>query len=172
MPTLGKNVEYAIHSLVYFVGNSKGSTITIKDLSTFQNISESYLAKVFTKLKKSGIVRSNIGVKGGYALARDPEKISFLDIVLAVEGEISFFECNGIRDNCIILDQKNLPWKKGELCTIHKVMMEAEEKIKDSLREKTLQWLFDTINEKSSPKNRAATINWFENNVFKTKTEN
>jgi Rrf2 family protein len=167
MPTLGKNVEYAIHSLVYLVGNSKGSTITIRDLSGFQNISESYLAKVFTKLKKSGIVRSNIGVKGGYSLARDPEVITFLDIVLAVEGEISFFECNGIRDNCVILDQSNLPWKKGDLCTIHKVMMEAEEKIKESLREKTLQWLFDTVNDKTSPENRAATNKWFADNVFK-----
>jgi Rrf2 family protein len=171
MPTLGKNVEYAIHSLVYLVGNSKGSTITIRDLSGFQNISESYLAKVFTQLKKSGIVRSNIGVKGGYSLARDPEKISFLDIVLAVEGEISFFECNGIRDNCVILDQKNLPWRKGDVCTIHKVMMEAEEKIKEALQEKNLQWLFDTINSKTSPENRTATINWFQDNVFKSKTE-
>lgn len=169
MPTLGKNVEYAIHSLVYFVGNPKGSTITIRDLAKFQNISETYLAKAFTKLKKSGIVRSNIGVQGGYSLAKAPSEITFLDIVLAVEGEISFFECNGIRDNCILLDHGNLPWKKGDLCTIHQAMIETENKIKDSLREKDLQWLFNTIKQKAGAKMMTATDNWFENNVFKSK---
>lgn len=169
MPTLGKNVEYAIHSLVYFVGNPKGSTITIRDLATFQNISETYLAKAFTKLKKSGIVRSNIGVQGGYSLAKAAAEITFLDIVLAVEGEISFFECNGIRDNCILLDQGNLPWKKGDFCTIHQAMIETENKIKDSLREKNLQWLFDTIKQKAGSKMMTATDNWFEDNVFKSK---
>jgi Rrf2 family protein len=168
MPTLGKNVEYAIHSLVYFVGNPKGSTITVRDLAKFQNISETYLAKAFTKLKKSGIVKSNIGVKGGYALARAPDKITFLDIVLAVEGEISFFECNGIRDNCILLDPENLPWKKGDYCTIHQAMIDTENKIKESLREKSLQWVFDTINKKASPELMVATKGWFEDNVFKT----
>ncbi|MEN0055079.1 MAG: Rrf2 family transcriptional regulator [Mucilaginibacter sp.] len=167
MPTLGKNVEYALHSLVYLVGVPKGSTVTIRDLAKFQNISESYLAKVFTKLKKGKIVRSNIGVKGGYSLGKLPSEITFLDVVLAVEGELSFFECKGIRDQCVILDQANLPWKKGEYCTIHLVMKETENKIKDTLREKNLEWLHDKVYSQTSPKLIADTINWFQTNVFK-----
>ncbi|HEY4107524.1 Rrf2 family transcriptional regulator [Puia sp.] len=167
MPTLGKNVEYALHSLVYLVGTPKGSTITIRDLAKFQNISESYLAKVFTKLKKGKIVRSNIGVKGGYALARAADEITFLDVVLAVEGELSFFECKGIRDKCVILDQANLPWKRGDVCTIHQVMIEAENKIRETLRGKNVKWLYDTINNKVSPKLQANILGWFNTNVFR-----
>jgi Rrf2 family protein len=169
MPTLGKNVEYALHSLVYFVGNPKGSTITIHDLSRFQNISETYLAKAFTKLKKAGIVKSNIGVKGGFSLGRSPEEITFLDVVLAVEGEISFFECNGIRENCILVDPNNSPWVKGEYCTIHKVMIETENKIKDALRQKNLQWLFETIRKESKSGLLDKSKIWFDNNVFNSK---
>lgn len=168
MPTLGKNVEYAIHSLVYFVGNPPGSTITIRDLSRFQNISETYLAKAFTKLKKSGIVRSNIGVKGGYSLAKSPDQITFLDIVLAVEGEISFFQCNGVRERCILVDQQNSPWRKGELCTIHQVMIETENKIKESLKAKNLQWLYETIKKESTSGLIEKSAVWFQNNVFNT----
>jgi Rrf2 family protein len=169
MPTLGKNVEYAIHSLVYLIDNPKDITITVRDLANFQNISETYLAKAFTKLKKAGIVRSNIGVKGGYKLARSPVEITFLDIVLAVEGEISFFECNKIRDNCILLDKENLPWKKDSYCAIHLVMIETENKIKDSLREKNLQWVYDTIQKKYGQEMVDKTQNWFQLNVFNTK---
>lgn len=166
MPTLGKNVEYAIHSLVYFVGNPMGSTITIKALSKFQHISESYLAKTFTKLKKSGIVKSNVGVKGGYSLARDADQITFLDIVIAVEGEISFFKCNGIRDTCVLFDSQSPPWKKGDLCTIHQVMIGVENEIKASLKRKTLQWLYDTIAKNANREFVDNTKSWFDKNVF------
>lgn len=166
MPTLGKNVEYAIHSLVYLIDNPKSETITVRDLAAFQNISETYLAKAFTKLKKAGIVKSNIGTKGGYTLARSAEEISFLDIVLAVEGEISFFECNNIRDNCILMDKENLPWKKDSYCAIHLVMIETENKIKDSLSQKNLQWVYNTIRRQYGQEMIDTTRNWFHSNVF------
>lgn len=169
MPTLGKNVEYAIHSLVYLIDTPEGNTITVRDLAHFQNISETYLAKAFTKLKKAGIVRSNIGVKGGYKLARSASEITFLDIVLAVEGEISFFECNEIRDNCIMLDKENLPWKKGSFCAIHLAMIETENKIKDSLREKNLQWVHDTMRKQYGQEMIDKSKKWFQVNIYKEK---
>lgn len=169
MPTLGKNVEYTIHSLVYLIDTPDNSTITVRDLAKFQNISETYLAKAFTKLKKAGIVRSNIGVKGGFKLARSASEITFLDIVLAVEGEISFFECNDIRDNCVLLDKKNLPWKKGNYCAIHLAMIETENKIKESLQEKKLQWVYDTIRKQYGQEMIDETQNWFQLNIFNSK---
>lgn len=169
MPTLGKNVEYAIHSLVYLIDNPNDNTITVRDLANFQNISETYLAKAFTKLKKARIVKSNIGVKGGYRLSRQPDEITFLDIVLAVEGEISFFECDNIRDNCILLDKQNLPWKKESYCAIHLVMIDTENKIKESLREKNLQWVHDMIRKQYGQEMIDNTTNWFQLNVFNAK---
>jgi Rrf2 family protein len=151
MPTLGTNVEHAIHALIYLCAVPHGTVITVKDLSKYQDVSESYLAKAFTSLKKAGIVRSNIGVKGGYALSRAPAEISFLDIALAIEGEISFFQCNGIREKCILVDQDDRPWEKGDVCTIHLVMMEIENKIRDSLKAKSLEWLFRTVKEGTMP---------------------
>lgn len=169
MPTLGKNVEYAIHSLVYLIDTPQESTITVRDLAHFQKISETYLAKAFTKLKKAGIVRSNIGVKGDYKLARPASEITFLDIVLAVEGEISFFECNNIRDNCVLLDKKDLPWKKDSFCAIHLAMIEIENKIKDSLQEKNVQWVYDRIHKQYGQEMIDKTQNWFQENVFNLK---
>ena len=76
-------VEYAIHCLLYMVNMEDGKSIGIRDLSTFQGISETYLSKIYAKLSKSGIVKSVPGVKGGYTLARSADKITFCDIVEA-----------------------------------------------------------------------------------------
>lgn len=70
-------VEYALHCLVYLIDHTEDSSIGIKELSTFQGVSETYLSKIFSKLSKNGIVSSVPGVKGGYKLAKSPEEISF-----------------------------------------------------------------------------------------------
>lgn len=149
MPALSKSVEYAIHSLVNLVDCPKGKTITIRSLAEFQNITETYLAKIFTRLKKGGIVKSNIGVTGGYTLAKDPAAITFWDIVVAVEGQFSFFECHNIRENCVMYQGASIDWAKCDTCTIHQVMKDVEKLIAKSLMEKNLRWLADTIDAKT-----------------------
>ncbi len=102
MALIGKGSEYALHCLLYLIDLPDGASLTIGVMAEFQGVSPSYLAKIFTKLKKAGLVRSSIGSKGGFELARSPDKISFLDVVLAVEGEINFFECRNILAGTII----------------------------------------------------------------------
>ena len=54
---------------------------------------EDYLAKALQGLSQAGIVESTLGPAGGYRLAKAPEKISFLDVIEAVEGRTSTFGC-------------------------------------------------------------------------------
>lgn len=82
-----------------------GRAVGIKDLAAFQGVSETYLSKVYTKLRKSGIVKSIPGVNGGYELARIPESITFWNIVEAVEGKTPLFQCAEIRQTEILLDK-------------------------------------------------------------------
>jgi Rrf2 family protein len=158
MPLLGKGVEYAIHSMYYLVDASKDSTMTIADLATFQNISESYLAKIFTRLQKGGLVRSNLGVKGGYVLAKSPEDISFWDIAVAVEGRVSLFECHDVRSGCVIgLGNAN----KTEVCTVHAVFLEASQKLEAFLKTRNLRWLHTTLLDVIPDNMRTEAENWF-----------
>lgn len=155
-------VEYALHCLLYMIDIPAGKSVGIKDLATFQGVSETYLSKVYTKLRKSGIVKSIPGVNGGYALARDPESISFWDVIEAVEGSTQFFQCAEIRQNGILLDKDNLPDTHTKCpCLIKVVMWDAEEQMRQYLREKTLAWLHGQVGEKLSKEQTQATINWF-----------
>lgn len=157
-------VEYAIHCLLYMVNLEEGRSVGIKDLATFQGISETYLSKVYAKLSKAGIIESIPGVKGGYVLARSAEKITFWDIVEAVEGKEPFFQCAEIRQNNILLDKDNLPDTYTKCpCLISVVMHEAENEMKKYLNEKTLAWLYDQVYNKMFSKDmEETTIKWFK----------
>lgn len=156
-------VEYALHCLLYMVKLDADKSVGIKDLAAFQGISETYLSKVYTKLSKSGIVKSVPGVKGGYKLAKDAEEITFWNVVEAVEGQESFFQCAEIRQNSILVDKENLPDTYTKCpCLIKVVMLEAEEEMKKYLNNKTLSWLYDEVYKKKLPENmEKLTIDWF-----------
>jgi Rrf2 family protein len=137
-------VEYALHCLVYLIDIPEDSSTGIKELSTFQGISDTYLSKIFTKLSKAGIVNSVPGVKGGYRLAKSPEEISFWDVIKAVEGPKPIFQCKNIKDNGYLYRENCCSAPSS--CTINIVMLAAEEKMREFLRSKTLAWLNEELN--------------------------
>ncbi|ADO81878.1 RrF2 family transcriptional regulator [Ilyobacter polytropus] len=158
-------VEYGLHCLLYLVDHPEGKAISVKELSTFQGISETYLSKVFTKLKKSGIVRSTPGVKGGYELARDSKDISFWDVIEAIEGNSNLFQCAGILKSTVINTEEEVEKYSGDCpCIIKNVMLDAEEQMRIYLREKSLYWLNEKVKEEVSETRIEATKKWFTPN--------
>ncbi len=156
-------VEYALHCLTYLVDLPGEAHIGIKELATYQGVSETYLSKTFTKLAKAGIVRSLPGLRGGYQLARDPQDISFWDVVEAIEGPSSLFRCTEVRQHCILLKGKEIPGDiLGAPCTIRVVMQDAEEQMKTYLKGKTLAWLQGVLKEKIPLERQEAMSRWFQ----------
>lgn len=160
----GVGIEYALHSLFYMIEIPQGKTIGIKELAYLNSISETYLSKVFTKLRKNGIVSSVSGVSGGYKLAKEPEEISFWDIVEAVEGNSYSFQCMEVRQN-------NILSKPGEFsstcpCLIKVVMNDAEEQMRNYLRGKSLRWLFEEVSKDFSKERKEKISQWIQDSVL------
>jgi Rrf2 family protein len=149
-------VEYAFHSLFYMVDIPERKTVGIRQIAELNGITESYLSKVFAKLRKAGIVRSITGVKGGYELARRSEDVSFWDIIEAIEGPSFFFQCAEIRKKNIFVDDPSVFTDKCP-CLIKVVIQEAEELFRDRLRTKSLRWLYDQV-EKDFPDGKKKVI--------------
>lgn len=137
-------VEYAFHSLFYMVDLPRGKTVGIRQIAELNAITETYLSKVFAKLRKAGIVRSIPGVKGGYELARLAEDISFWDIIEAIEGPSFYFQCVEIRKKNIFVDDPSVFTDKCP-CLIKVVIQEAEELFRGRLKTKSLRWLYDQV---------------------------
>jgi Rrf2 family protein len=161
---LGKGTEYALHSLFYMIDMPIGTTIGIKELAELNKLSETYLSKIFTKLRKSGIVRSSQGAKGGYELAKRAENISFWDIIEAVEGSAYMFQCAEIRQANILADETDA-CKCSKPCLIKVVMQEAEDQMRMYLAGKTLAWLRDAVYKDFSDNKKEAIEKWVAKSI-------
>lgn len=157
----GIGVEHALHSLFYLVDLPKNKTVGIKKIAEINNLADAYLSKVFSKLSKAGIVRSTPGSKGGYELAKDPEDISFWDIIEAIEGSSNFFQCVETRKDNIFVEDKSIFTKECP-CLIKVVILEAEELFRNSLRSKSLRWLHDKVKKDFSAETKKSISNWIE----------
>ncbi|QGQ97617.1 Rrf2 family transcriptional regulator [Paenibacillus psychroresistens] len=155
-------VEYGLHCLVYLIDIPPDATIGIKELSAFQGVSETYLSKIFSKLTKAGIVSSVPGAKGGYKLAKSPAEISFWDVVEAVEGSTPIFQCKNIKDNSYLCrDEDYAACSRASSCEINIVMLEAEDSMRNVLRNKTLTWLNEKLDRVLTPESRKETREYF-----------
>lgn len=130
-------VEYAIHALLLMVGNDHRAPSS-RDLADLLGVSPSFVAKLFPKLEKAGIVAASEGVRGGYRLARPAATISFLEIVDAIEGEKPLFDCQEVRRRCPLYAGKPPSWVTRGRCAVHATMVRAEEAMRASLAQQTL----------------------------------
>lgn len=154
-------VEYGLHCLLWLVGC--GSTpASSRDLAELQGISPSFVAKIFPRLEKAGIVQASAGVRGGYRLAKAPEQITVLDVVDAIEGHKPLFECVEIRDRCAVYADNPPDWAAQGVCAIHAVMLEAEEAMRRRLAQDTLATLAASVVRKAPPAFFVEARDWLD----------
>jgi Rrf2 family protein len=132
---LKNQVEWALHCCAMMMALPDGATVPAKVLAEFHGVPKEYLSKALQALSQAGIVSGTLGPSGGYRLARAADDISFLDIVEAVEGKRSTFRCDEIRANNPCLPRRH---RAAKPCTIARVMWNADEAWRQSLRAVTL----------------------------------
>jgi len=114
-----KATNYALHTMLALTETSTVKSVGVQQLAESQGVSPTYLSKILTRLVKAGLIESVSGANGGYRLSRNKDDITFLDIIHAIEGSASLFECDFVH---------------GEECTIQAVMKEAEAKMESHLK--------------------------------------
>jgi Rrf2 family iron-sulfur cluster assembly transcriptional regulator len=81
--------RYGVRAVINLAGAVNGHPVSISRIAAEEGISPEFLEQIFFKLKKSGLIRSIRGPKGGFLLEVDPARISIKDILDAV-GENVF----------------------------------------------------------------------------------
>lgn len=162
MSHIGSGVEKALHCLLFLVDPGEEGIPSARDLAEFQGVSPSFVAKLFTKLEKFGIVQSDEGVAGGFRLGRPASTISVLDVVDAIEGKKPLFRCRDIRRNCVLFNNDPPKSATRGVCAIHGVMIEAERRMRGALAEVSLQALAEQSTAKLPNALLSATDNWFK----------
>lgn len=130
-----KATDYALHTMLFLMAAAPDKPIGVQQLADRQGVSPTYLSKILTKLAKANMIESASGANGGYKLKRNWEKLTFLDIIHAIEGTASLFDCS--------LDH-------GPDCLIQQVVVAAERKMEAELRTRTINELAQKMKDLES----------------------
>ena len=85
--------RYALRVLIDLAEHNSGGFVSLKDIAERQGISKKYLEQIVPMLTRNGILRTNRGNKGGYALMRPASEISVGDVLRATEGSLAPVAC-------------------------------------------------------------------------------
>ena len=81
----------AFHTLA--VASCRGGSISAKEAAERLGLSPSYLTKILRTLTAQGILESTRGMGGGFSLARQPEFITLMEVLVALDGPLPSRAC-------------------------------------------------------------------------------
>ncbi len=94
---LGTRGRYAVMAMAELAlctgGTGEARPVTLAEIATRQDISQSYLEQLFGRLRRAGLVLSARGPGGGYRLARPAAELRIVDIVVAVDENLRATRC-------------------------------------------------------------------------------
>ena len=90
---LSTKSTYGLRAMLAIARDNDGGATSILDISKREGISVAYLEQLLNKLRRSGIIESIRGPKGGYVLSRKTDDITVKDIVDTLEGGIYPVHC-------------------------------------------------------------------------------
>ena len=125
---------YALRVLTDMVKHDgQNNYLCICDISTRLNISRKYLETIMTLLAKNGLIDSKRGASGGYRLIKEAKDYNLLEIMEALEEDLSPISCLSDASSC----------RNCSICPTFDTFKELQDTICEYLKTKTLQ---DLIN--------------------------
>lgn len=122
-----RRTDYGVRALINLAQNyPKGQAAPA--ISKDMEIPVGFLRQVLQELGRAGLVSSQPGRSGGYALTKDPQQITLHEVIEALEGRNE--------DPACALDGGPCHWEKA--CAIHWVWMAAKEAFAKTLQSATL----------------------------------
>lgn len=85
---ISRKADYGLLALTYLARQEEGHICYRNEIARRFRISRTVLAKILQTLRRSGILRSHLGARGGYSLARPPDKISLAEVLKALGADV------------------------------------------------------------------------------------
>jgi len=128
---LSKSCVYGLRASLFLAARDKNGFMPIRKMSDKLEISFHFLTKILQQLTAAGILESYKGPNGGVRLMRSGEKISLMEVVIAIDGDYMLTECALGLPGCGIMKP----------CPIHEKWAETRDKIKNMLESTSLSEL-------------------------------
>ena len=132
---INQATDYAFRAVLYLAGQPLGEMVEAQAIAHRQVVPMRFLLKIMPSLIKAGIVKSQRGVGGGYALARSPEDISLLDVLVAIEGPIFLNRC--------LIDESYCSRHAAPECLVHQALSDIQKRLESDFESYSLADLLD-----------------------------
>jgi Rrf2 family protein len=123
MLRLSKKSDYGLMAVNHLARHYGEGASSARDIAQAYGIPAGLMAKVLQRLARKGLLKSQQGPTGGYALSRPPEFISALDVISAIDGPVMITSCSTERGECF----------QTPLCTVKEPLLRVNERIVSAL---------------------------------------
>ena len=130
--------RYGIRAMVELAVGFGDGPVQLKVIARRQAISVKYLEQLISVLKSGGFVHSIRGTKGGYVLAKRPDKIRLNEIFAVLEGDVVTADC--VRDAKVC--------SRSCDCVTRDIWADVQRAIDEILGSVTLQDMVDRLNSR------------------------
>ena len=126
--------EYAVRCVMCLARNGgTDSVVSRQEVADCGNIPSHFLAKIAQQLSRAGIIEILQGARGGYHLLIPPEKLTLLDVIEAIIGEIFLNDCVVRPESC----------HASSSCAVNTVWMKARDQLRETLSQVTFAQLLE-----------------------------
>lgn len=125
---LGRRADYAIRAALDLARRHGDGRRTARAIAEEMGIPVTYVPQILAELVREDLAESVPGRAGGYSLARPPGTISLLDVIRAVDGEVTSSAC--------VL--RGGPCRWDDVCAVHVPWARAQHAFLDALAGTTL----------------------------------
>jgi Rrf2 family protein len=133
MMRLGKRADYGLMALRHLASLSPRGACSAKEIAKEYGMPTELVAKILQRLAKNGLLVSQHGTNGGYALAKDPSEITAFEVLRALEGPLFITSCVTSRRECNQITR----------CTVREPLRKVNDAIVKALSEVTVSSLTD-----------------------------
>jgi Rrf2 family protein len=112
---------------------STGKVVSRNDVAASGDIPSHFLAKIAQQLSRAGIIEIVQGAKGGYRLLIPPEKLTLLEVIEAIIGEIYLNDCVVRPESC----------RASSSCSVNNVWLQARDQLRLTLSRVTFAKLIE-----------------------------
>jgi Rrf2 family protein len=125
--------EYAVRCVLHLASQGQGTLCARKDVAERMDIPDQFLGKIAQQLARAGVVEIVQGAKGGLRLVVAPDRVTLLEVVEAVIGEIFLNDCVLRPESC----------SRSHACAVHCVWAEAKDQLRRTLGKATFARLLE-----------------------------
>jgi Rrf2 family transcriptional regulator, cysteine metabolism repressor len=124
---LSARSEYGVLALIDLAGHYGNGPVSARGIAERQRIPAKFLEQLFVALRKAELVSAHRGAHGGFELSRDPDAITVLQVVEALDGPLGPSVCAAGKD-C----------DRSGACAAASVWTSATEALRDVFSNRTL----------------------------------